>query len=109
MARDCPMAPIIWLVMQLNAPSRLVIAKETQRYEFPEKKRMDASYTHNFKDLVRVARLQGSLEAAAKSDPLFRKYWNDVQSWSEQNRYGRHSQESARLLIEAIGDRTMES
>jgi hypothetical protein len=81
------------------------IAKETQRYEFPEKKRVDASYTHNFKDLVRVARLQGSLEAAAKSDPLFRKYWNDVQSWSEQSRYGRHSQGSARVLIEAIGDR----
>jgi hypothetical protein len=67
------------------------IAKETQRYEFPEKKRVDASYMHNFKDLVRVASLQSSREAAAKSDPLFRKYWNDVQSWSEQSRYGRHS------------------
>ena len=31
------------------------IAKETQRYEFPEKKRVDASYTHNLKELVRVA------------------------------------------------------
>ena len=81
------------------------IAKETQRYEFPEKKRVDASYTHNFKELVRVAELRDELQAAAKADPLFQNYWNDVQEWSEQSRYDNHSVESARALLEAIGDR----
>jgi HEPN domain-containing protein len=81
------------------------IAKETRRYEFPEKKRVSASHTHDLADLVKVAELQDALQAAAKSDPVFRQYWNDVQSWSEQSRYGKHSQESARELIEAIGDR----
>jgi HEPN domain-containing protein len=81
------------------------IAKETRRYEFPEKKRVNASHTHDLADLVKVAELQDALQAAAKSDPVFRQYWNDVQSWSEQSRYGKHSQESARELIEAIGDR----
>jgi hypothetical protein len=47
------------------------IAKETQRYEFPEKKRVYASYTHNFKDLVRVARLQGSLEQRPRAIRYF--------------------------------------
>ena len=81
------------------------IAKETQRYDFPEKKRVDASHTHNLKELVRVAELQDRLQAAAKSDPLFQKYWDVVQSWSEQSRYGKHTTDSAQALIEAIGDK----
>jgi HEPN domain-containing protein len=81
------------------------IAKETQRYEFPEKKRVDASYTHNLKELVRVAELRDELQAAEEADPLFGRYWRVVQLWSEQSRYGRHSPERSQELIEAIGDR----
>jgi HEPN domain-containing protein len=81
------------------------IARETQRYEFPEKKRVDASYTHSLKELVRVAELRGELRVAAEADPLFQKYWDTVELWSEQSRYGRNSLESARSVIEAVGDR----
>ena len=81
------------------------IAKETLRYEFPERKRVDASHTHNLRDLVNVAQLQDVHQAAAKSNPLFKQYWDIVQRWSEQSRYDKHSRESARELIEAIGDR----
>jgi len=81
------------------------IAKETQRYEFPEKKRVDASYTHNLKELVRVAELRGGLREAAAADPQFQQYWDVVELWSEQSRYGRNSAESAQSLIEAVGDR----
>ena len=81
------------------------IARETQRYEFPEKKRVNASHTHDLADLVKVAELQDALQAAIKSDPAFRQYWSDVQSWSEQSRYGKHSEDSARELIQAVGDR----
>jgi HEPN domain-containing protein len=81
------------------------IAKETQRYEFPEKKRVDASYTHNLKELVRVADLRDELQAAEKADALFEGYWGVVQLWSEQSRYSRHSPESSQELIQAIGDR----
>jgi hypothetical protein len=48
------------------------IAKETQRYEFPEKKRVNASYTHNLEELVRVAELQDGLQPR-RSDPLLSK------------------------------------
>jgi len=82
------------------------IAKETQRYEFPEKKRVNASHTHDLEELVRVADLQTALRTATKSDPLLLKYWDIVESWSEQSRYGKHSAESAPALIEAIGDRS---
>lgn len=31
------------------------ITRGTQRYDFPDKKSVDASYTHNLKDLIKVA------------------------------------------------------
>jgi len=34
------------------------IAKETKRYEFPEKRRVNASHTHDLADLLKVAELQ---------------------------------------------------
>jgi HEPN domain-containing protein len=81
------------------------IARETQRYEFPERKRVNSSHTHDLKELVRVAELQSVLQAAVNSDPLFRRYWRVVESWSEQSRYGRQSTQSAQELMEAIGER----
>jgi HEPN domain-containing protein len=81
------------------------IAKETQRYEFPDKKRVNSSHTHDLNELVRVAELQSLLRTAVNGDPLLLEYWDVVQSWSEQSRYVRHSAESAQALIEAVGDR----
>jgi HEPN domain-containing protein len=81
------------------------IAKETQRYEFPEKKRVNASHTHDLKELVRIAELQSEFRIAVDGDPLLLKYWDVVQSWSEQSRYLKHFPESAQALIEAVGDR----
>jgi HEPN domain-containing protein len=81
------------------------IAKETQRCEFPEKKRVNSSHTHDLKELVRVAALQNVLRTAVNGDPMLLKYWDVVQSWSEQSRYIKHSPESAQALIEAVGDR----
>lgn len=82
------------------------IAKETRRYEFPEKKRVNASHTHDLLELVKIAELMDGLLAAAKADPILRRYWNDAREWSEQSRYEKHSLESTRALIEAIGDRS---
>jgi hypothetical protein len=66
---------------------------------------VDASYTHSLKELVRVAELRDGLQEAAEADPRLREYWDVVESWSEQSRYGRNSKERARALIEAISDR----
>jgi HEPN domain-containing protein len=81
------------------------IAKTTQRHEFPEKRSVDASHTHNLRDLVRVAKLELPHSKEGKQDPAFLGNWDFVQRWSETSRYGRHDLESARRLIEAIGDR----
>ncbi len=81
------------------------IAKGTRRYDFPDKKKVELSHSHNLRDLVRVASLEDARIARANNDSEFRKYWDVVQSWSEQSRYRRHSPESARKLLVAVGNR----
>jgi hypothetical protein len=81
------------------------IAKGTRRHEFPDKKKVDTSYSHNPRELVRVAGLEDARLNHTHSDPSFGTNWDVVQLWSEQSRYERHRPEAAHELLEAIGDR----
>lgn len=81
------------------------IARRTQRYDFPDKKSVDASYTHNLKDLIKVANLERARLEEANADPLFRNNWDVVQEWSEHSRYRRQGAETAQALLQAIGER----
>ncbi|MGH9623395.1 MAG: HEPN domain-containing protein [Bryobacteraceae bacterium] len=81
------------------------IARGTRRYDFPEKKSVDASHTHNLKDLMKLANLELARLERATKDPAFRNNWDVVQQWSEPSRYRRHAPEIARALVEAISDR----
>jgi HEPN domain-containing protein len=81
------------------------IAKGTQRYEFPDKKKVESSHSHNLRELIKIADLEDARIEEASKDPDFRTNWDVVQSWSEQSRYRRHRSESAQTLLEAVGDR----
>jgi len=81
------------------------IAKFTVRHDFPDKRRVDASYSHVLKDLVTVARLEQAHSEELKRDTAFRTYWDAVQSWSERSRYVITSAEGTRELIKAVADR----
>ena len=81
------------------------IARATQRHDFPDRKKVVASHTHDLRELVGLVNLEAPLRQAAREDPLFSKSWDLVQSWSEQARYGRYSTESAHALVEAIGNK----
>jgi HEPN domain-containing protein len=79
------------------------IAKGTRRYEFPDK-RVDSSYSHNFRDLIRVAGLDKARSEYAAGHPEFERNWGVAEDWSEHSRYRRNDPESARALLAAIGD-----
>ena len=81
------------------------IARGTRRFEFPDKKKVETSYSHNLRDLIRVAGLEDARLDHAHHDPAFGTNWDVVQLWSEQSRYERHGPESAHELLEAIGER----
>ena len=80
------------------------IAKGTQRGEFPDRKRVESSYSHKLRDLIKVAGLEVRFNQAGK-DPGFRSNWDVVEAWTEESRYQRHPPESARKLLMAIGHR----
>ena len=81
------------------------IARSTQRYAFPDKKIVDASYTHSLKDLIKVANLETARSQEASRNVSFRDNWDIVQRWSEQSRYRRADAGMARELVDAAGNR----
>jgi hypothetical protein len=81
------------------------IAKGTRRHEFPEKRRVDSSYSHNLRELIKVAGLSDAFAEHARTDPDFRLNWEVVQAWSEQSRYEKHRSEAAAELLAAIVDK----
>jgi HEPN domain-containing protein len=81
------------------------IAKGTKRFDFPEKKKVDSSYSHKLGDLIQVAGLEDTRKARVGSDAEFRESWEMVISWTEQSRYERHPPELAAAMVEAVGNK----
>jgi HEPN domain-containing protein len=80
------------------------IARQTQRYDFPEKKTVLDSHTHDLKDLLVPAGIKPNHQAAM-AQPEFAKKWKIVTEWKAESRYVRHSMQEARNLLSAITDR----
>lgn len=81
------------------------ISKQTKKFDFPDKRKVDASYSHDLRDLIRVAGLEEERRARATGDAFFRRNWDTTLGWSEHSRYKRHTLESARAFVEAVGNR----
>ena len=71
----------------VECPLKACIAKDTRRHEFPDKKRVEASHTHDLKGLAKIANLEASRLDRVKGDEAFRRNWELVEEWSERSRY----------------------
>lgn len=80
------------------------IARQTKKSEFPDRKRVNASYTHRLEDLVGVAGLRDDLQREAAANKAFEVNWGIVKDWSEESRYESHSRQEAEDLLNAISD-----
>ena len=81
------------------------IAKGTQRHEFPDRRRVESSYSHNLRELIKVAGLDDARRERAGQDASFRSNWDIAESWSEQSRYRPDRPEAAKAMVVAVGDR----
>ncbi|MBD3628195.1 HEPN domain-containing protein [Cyclobacterium sp.] len=77
------------------------IAKNTKQYDFPDKKVVIESHTHEIIKLVKIAGLEIDLKNNL-TDPKFQLNWNLVKDWSEISRYKRNSELEALDLYSAI-------
>jgi HEPN domain-containing protein len=78
------------------------IAKRTLEHDFPEKKLVNESHTHNLPELMRLAQLASILKAAMLADSRLEDDWIAVQDWNEASRYKRWDLSSALSLLDAI-------
>lgn len=71
---------------------------------FRERKFSESCWTHNPKDLVKLAGLDSEWGLAIQSNPVRSLYWDRVCAWIEASRYELKSQQEALELYEAVTD-----
>jgi HEPN domain-containing protein len=81
------------------------IAKQTKRFDFPDKKTATDSHTHDLTKLVGLANLQVMLDNEMSSDTAFANNWTTVKDWKETSRYEIHNPQNAIDIFEAIIDK----
>lgn len=81
------------------------IAKRTREFDFPEKREVERSYTHDLNRLLEVAKLESVLGEEIDNDDVLGRNWATVRVWSEGSRYSLDvSEESAQNMLAAIRD-----
>jgi hypothetical protein len=83
---------------------KATIAKSTKLYDFPDKRTVIDSHTHNLSDLLRLAGLEHQLTEDAAQDPDLAVNWSVAKDWSEQSRYRSTAARAARDLYNAVHD-----
>jgi HEPN domain-containing protein len=81
------------------------IAKKSKRHDFPEKKTVIDSYTHDLVKLATLADLHQPRLLLAQTDPLFGRNWDLVSRWSEEDRYRVFELSATKEIIDAIIER----
>jgi HEPN domain-containing protein len=81
------------------------IAKQTKQYDFPDRRTVNDSYTHDLTKLVRTANLEPALDQEMRRDEDFAANWAVVGEWSEESRYQKYSERDALNLYSAITNR----
>lgn len=83
---------------------KAAVAKRTRKHDFPDKKLVIDSYTHDLHKLARAAGLRGAIDAEIRRALEFELNWTLVLQWSEASRYQSRAEPEAKGLIEAISD-----
>lgn len=80
------------------------IAKNVRQYDFPDKKVVIDSHTHDIEKLIKVAGLEPELKLQIQKDQEFKLNWQVVRDWSEISRYKRSSEFDATDIYFSIVD-----
>ncbi len=78
------------------------IAKSSKRFDFPDRDRVQKSYSHKLQELAVLAGLASALLLAGEAKEELAAIWDLVKAWSEQSRYTVWSKSEAEDLLYAI-------
>jgi hypothetical protein len=63
------------------------VSKQFRLHEVPDRKLVNAFYTHRLDGLLTISGVKSEMEILAKTDFSFEINWNTVRDWSETARY----------------------
>lgn len=79
------------------------IAKQIKRYDFPDRKLVSDSYTHNLETLLSISGLKVELQREIRSNPTLEVNWAIVKDWQVESRYSTSiSETQARDFYSAV-------
>lgn len=79
------------------------IAKRTREFDFPDRREVERSYTHDLAQLLEGARLKTDLGEASAADRQLLRQWNTASVWSERSRYALDvDEDSAHNMLIAV-------
>lgn len=80
------------------------IAKNVREHDFPDKRLVIDSYTHDLAKLVKAASISDELKRKIAGSSEFAANWDIAKDWSEDSRYKRNKKAEALDLYNAIAD-----
>jgi HEPN domain-containing protein len=63
------------------------IAKQIKRHDFPDRKVVNGSYTHDLQTLLGISGLKEKLQEEIQSNPTLEVNWTIVKDWKVESRY----------------------
>ena len=102
---DCPDGAYYLAGYAAECAIKACIARRTIRYEFPDKRRVEQSWKHDFKELIAAAELTKVLGDDERRYPDLSANWAIVRKWKAESRYARYSRAEAEELLNALEDR----
>lgn len=81
------------------------IAKQTRKYDFPDKNTVEKSYSHNLTKLLKIAGLENPQKDERRRNPTLAINWTVVKDWRADSRYEKHTRTEAQDLFSAIANR----
>ena len=83
------------------------IAKQVRRFDFPDKRTVDKSYSHDLNNLLTLSGVTSQWVLDLESNPAFYRNWAIVKDWKVESRYDISiSEKNARDLYAAVTERT---
>jgi hypothetical protein len=81
------------------------VAKQIREFDFPDKRLVERSYTHNLAQLLEVSGVKGPFEEETARNQALHSSWTLVRDWTEASRYDvARTEKAARDMLAAVGD-----
>lgn len=104
--QECYEGAYYLLGYSVECALKACIAKQTKRFDFPDKEIVNASYTHKLSDLLKLSGLKSEHDKETQSNKAFSLNWAIVKDWSEKSRYsGQISEAKVRDFYSAVVSR----